>query len=647
MSGWKKLASAAAASGGALNVEDVFSTFLYEGASANQSITNGIDLSTEGGLVWVKNRDNANDHVLVDTERGALNYLHSSQSYAEQDATTGINAFNTDGFDVDGIGALWNNSSYDYASWTFRKAPKFFDVVTYTGDGTAGRTISHNLGSVPGMIIVKARSSGQSWAVYHRGVASDPETDYLVLNDTNAAVDNALYWNDTAPTASNFTVGTRNNVNGNGITYVAYLFAHNDGDGGFGPTGDQDIIKCGSFTGTGSSAAIDLGFEPQFLLWKQYDGTDDWYIADSMRGITTQDINPPTLRPNLSNAENATSRLGITSTGFEFDGGSGSDYIYIAIRRGPMAVPESATDVFDATAYTSDGTNGRVISSTPSVVDLILNLNRDSNNTSVFYDRLRGSKKELSGRLTSAEQTASSEAVTLDTNAGTVVNNAGYYDYPNYGTEKQVLYSWKRAPNFFDVVAYTGNGTAGRTVSHNLGAVPEMMWVKNRGSNTSWHVYHSGMGNTKTMNLNGSGSEQTISVWNNTSPTDTQFTVGSSLEVNGYNAGMIAYLFATLSGVSKCGSYSGSSSAQNIDCGFSSGARFILIKCTSANDNWQVYDAERGIVAGNDPYLQLDSTAAEVSNSDDIDPYSSGFTLVGNRDATNAAGRNYIFYAIA
>ena len=159
-----------------LNVEDVFSTYLYTGNGTSQTITNGIDLSGEGGLVWSKARSQAYPNAFFDTERGALKYLDSGSTSAEITGTNNLTAFNSNGFTL-GADSNWviNKSGTDYCTWTFRKAPKFFDVVTYTGNSTAGRTVSHNLGSVPGMIVIKAISGtaagNQEWIVYHRSLA--------------------------------------------------------------------------------------------------------------------------------------------------------------------------------------------------------------------------------------------------------------------------------------------------------------------------------------------------------------------------------------------------------------------------------------------------------------------------------------------
>ncbi len=107
-------------------------------------------------------------------------------------------------------------------------------------------------------------------------------------------------------------------------------------------------------------------------------------------------------------------------------------------------------------------------------------------------------------------------------------------------------------------------------------------------------------------------------------------------------------LFATCAGVSKVGSYTGTGTTKQIDCGFTAGARFVLIKRTDSTGAWYVWDTARGIIAGNDPYLLLNSTAAEVTNTDYIDTYSAGFEISSTApSAINANGGSFIFLAIA
>jgi hypothetical protein len=179
------------------------------------------------------------------------------------------------------------------------------------------------------------------------------------------------------------------------------------------------------------------------------------------------------------------------------------------------------------------------------------------------------------------------------------------------------------------------------------------MIVKRRDGTGNWPTYHKGTSANPEQNYLFLNSNQavlsSIAYWNYTAPTNTQFSVRTSNDVNGVIGGKyIAYLFATLAGVSKVGSYTGTGSNVDVDCGFSAGARFILIKRTDSTGDWYVYDSARGIVAGNDPYLLLNSTAAEVTSTDYIDPLASGFTVTSSAPAAlNASGGTYIFLAIA
>jgi len=617
--------------------------------------TSALSLDTattgEGGLVWVKERTSLStgNHELMDTERGTSVVIFSDLTNGNFSKTNGLTSFNSNGFSIGSNGG-WNNNTSDFASWTFRKAPKFFDVVTYTGTGVA-RTVSHNLGSVPAMIIVKRTDSATSWNVYHRGLngGTNPHQYGINLNTTGAEFASSGYWNNTAPTSTEFTVGTSGNANASGGSYVAYLFAHNDGDGTFGSTADQDIIKCGSYTGTGSdSNTVDLGFEPQWILWKSSTSAEEWHLVDNMRGWLTDDAGTDYryLRANAANAEGGGFGINITSTGFEANGSgaesnaSGSTYIYIAIRRGPMAVPTDATDVFaiDGEQTTTSGSGPAFI--TNFVTDMLIEKQPSATSSWPIGARLQGNKYLVTDAA-SAETTGSS--ITWDYMNGT---SEPFNISPPYQA-----WMWKRAPNFFDVVTYTGDGVAGRTVSHNLGVAPEMMWIKNRDGARNWAVYHKELGGTKLLYLNGTNASITESnIFNNTDPTESVFTLGSNRDVNSsISEDHIAYLFASLDGVSKVGSYTGNdngSNSQVIDCGFSSGARFVLIKLTSTSGyDWYVFDTERGIVAGDDPYLLLNTTGAEQTVWDGIDPHSSGFEV---RSSTlNVSGATYIFYAVA
>jgi hypothetical protein len=647
----RKLMSASGGAGEGLNVEDVFSTYLYTGTRSTLPISNGIDLAGEGGLVWVKCRNVAFDNSLADTSRGVNKILISNSTSAEATVANSVTAFNSDGFTL-GSAAATNDNPQSYASWTFRKAPKFFDVVTYTGDGNDGRTVSHNLGVAPGVIIVKKLDSAELWPVYHRSLTA---THFIRLNGTNAAQQSLGYlWGDgtdagaTEPTSTEFTIANQGYVNDANDPYVAYLFAHNDGDGEFGPNADQDIIKCGSYTGNNSTNGpeIDLGFEPQWLMIKNITATSGWWMWDTMRGIvtSTNDVDDAGLRANTTTAEALANRLHVTSTGFKLTSSASpvndnNTFIYMAIRRGTK-VPESGTEVFAVDQWASGSPS--FDSSFPvdfGVVKATVSSAWSSGS------RLLGTKL-LNTNSTAAESTNSDLKWDHMDGFWELGADSTYYGW-----------MWKRAPSFFDVVAYTGNGTAGRTVSHNLGVAPEMMWVKQRNAAATWTVYHSGIGETKHVYLNDTSSAVTqTNVWNDTAPTDTAFTTGTYFAVNDNNDTYIAYLFASLAGISKVGSYTGNGTStgdsQNIDCGFTNGARFILVKRATGTGMWAVYDTTRGIAAGNDAQLQLNSSAAQYTGADYVDPYSAGFAVSwmwSDSDSANlnANGSTYIFYAIA
>ena len=629
-----------------LSPEDVFSTYLYTGTGSAHTIQNGIDL-TEGGLVWTKSRG-AHNHSLHDSARGVTCLLKSNATSAEYCDSTQISAFTSNGFTV-GTDGSSNTSGRDYVSWTFRKAPKFFDVVTYTGDGTAGRTISHNLGVAPGAIFIKCTNIGYGWVAGHVGAGWGNSG---ALQSTDAFGVNNTTFNSTNPTDTVFTVGNSVGVNQSGQSYVAYLFAHNDGDGEFGPTGDQDIIKCGSYTGNGSTdgVTVDLGWEPQWLLFKDTTNSNDWIIIDNMRGMVVDNdlANADAyLRPNLINQEGASTIVEPTSTGFKVQNNgwtdtSGANIIYMAIRRGPMKVPTVATDVFAIdTDFYDGGGKPAAESGSVGVVDMALTKSIDTSESWQVYSRL------MQG-YTLETDTSDSE---VSVGNATFDFMDGFHEYTgDFGN--YTAWMWKRAPNYFDVVAYTGTGSA-RTISHNLGVAPEMIWFKSRSNADNWVVYVPSLGNKKLyLNLTNAITNAGGGDFNDTAPTDTVFSVGDGNDTNRSGGTHIAYLFASLDGVSKVGSITGSGSAsgdsQTIDCGFTSGARFVLIKRTSGPGGWYVWDSERGIVAGNDPFLALNNSNAETTNVDLIDPTSSGFIFnYDNGWMTNISGETYIFYAIA
>jgi len=593
---------------------------------------------------------------LYDTVRGATKDLASNTTTAETTQATGLTAFSGTGFSIGALAKL-NTNAATYASWAFREQAKFFDIVTWTGNGT-NRTIPHNLGSVPGCIIVKRTNSAATWTVYHRGLAN---TQFLALDLTLAAITDATVWNSTTPTSTEFSVGTSSNVNANTFTYVAYLFAHNAG--GFGLSGNDNVISCDSFTTDGSGlATVTLGYEPQYVMVKRTSASSDWLIFDTMRGLTV--TNDAFLRANTSEAEvSALNLIAPTATGFTIDfsvlGYTSASFIYIAIRRGPMKVPTSGTSVFSPVAYTGNATD--TLQSAGFPVDMIAILRRsnpfgDGDGNPSIMDRLRGgNSRSLITSSSSAESTSTNNTLYLDNSVGfkTTANNpgapTGYYF--NVSTNPYIAECFRRAPGFFDVVCYTGTGSYPFTVNHNLGVVPELMIFKKRSAAENWWVYLQPLtapnANWYQNYLIFTAAARASDLSSITSaPTSSVITLANFLAAN--NQTYVAYLFATAPGVSKVGSYTGTGTTQTINCGFTAGARFVLIKRTDSTGDWYIWDSARGIVAGNDPYLLINSTAAEVTNTDYVDTAATGFEISSTAPAAiNANGGTFIFLAIA
>lgn len=639
---------AARSAAGPVYIEDVFSTYVYSGTGATQTITNNINLSANGGLVWTKRRDTAGyGNYFIDTARGATKTIDSTSNAAEVTYADSLTAFTTSGYTLgaDAANGGFNNGAGTYVGWTFRKQSKFFDIVTYTGTGVA-RTIAHNLGSAPRFMIIKSLNVVASWATYHADLGANAA---LFLNTTAGSATSSTYWNSTNPNATVFSLGTSPVVNNSGSNYVAYLFASNDG--GFGAASADNVITCGSYSGTGAAGnTITLGYEPQWVMIKRTDTTSSWNIFDNMRGFVAKTGGSTgAVQANTTSAESpGTDDPYIKSTGFALGGANanfnaaGGVYVYVAIRRSLMKTPTIGSSVFGLNARAGTGANATVTGGQTD--DAVIIKNRGSAVAGLFSSRLTGTGYVVPSS-NAAELAAG--ATILQSNPWDVMDGVKVgttSSITNVSTGTFINYLFRRAPGFFDVSCYTGTGAA-TTVNHNLSVAPELIIVKNRTTATSWSVYYGDA--TKALELQTTAAAVTSSqYWNNTSPTSSVFSVGISSTTNESGSNFISYLFATLSNISKVGSYTGTGATQTINCGFSSGARFVMIKRTDSTGDWYVWDTARGMVSGTDPSILLNSVAAEV-NANSVYTTGVGFQIVSTVAGINASGGTYIYLAIA
>ena len=363
-----------------------------------------------------------------------------------------------------------------------------------------------------------------------------------------------------------------------------------------------------------------------------------------MRGFLTQSGNGARLRANTSEAESTTNDFGPTATGFESLGNmsASAPFIYIAIRRGPMKVPTSGTSVYNAISRTGTGAAAN-ITGVGFPPDFIMarrpSTAGDDNN---IWDRLRGATKSMYTQGTAGEST-NANTVTAFGMDGVSVGTS----QPNAASDNYINWFFKRAPSVFDIVCYTGT-LATLNVSHNLGAVPQLIITKSRSATGNWTVQPLSDG-TKRLRLQTTAAEASdAGPWDNTNPTSSIFTLGGDTGTNASGVTYVAYLFATCAGVSKVFSFTGNGSSQTINCGFTGGARWVMIKRTDSTGDWYVWDSTRGIVAGNDPHLSLNTTDAEVTTDDSVDTDNTGF-IVNQLSATdvNVTSATYIGIAIA
>ena len=332
-----------------------FQTKIYTGTSSDHAVTLDADTDMAPNLVWIKDRDYGNYHVLFDTVRGVENSLIPSETLAEanQHATGYLSVFGSDGFTVIAGSTNPNNVNTDahkYVAWNWKagttsglttnastditpSAYSFsqdagFSILAYTGNETSGAKLAHGLGVKPDMVITKSTAAASGWGVYHKSLGA---TYGMLLNTTAAKDDDATAWNDVEPDTVNITLGSSINTNKTG-TCIAYAFAEKQG-----------YSKFSSFVGNGNDDGtfVYTGFKPSFLMHRYTVAGNDWYVHDTKR--QTHNFNNLRLEANNNDAEVAGGdKIDILSNGFKMRktnaqfNASGGTHIYMAFAENPF-----------------------------------------------------------------------------------------------------------------------------------------------------------------------------------------------------------------------------------------------------------------------------------------------------------------------
>ena len=651
-----------------------FNVVLYDGTGSAQSIT-GVGFKPD--LVWIKQRNGTAWHSWFDSTRGVGNRISSNSINAQNFDIQRLSSFDADGFSLGSDGDV-NGSGKTFVAWCWKanggttssntegtitstvqaNTKAAFSVVKFVGTG-ANATVGHGLGAATEIIIFKSSTAVSGWKMF-TNQTSDPANQVMELNDPNGVAARTDAFNGTLPTSTLFSLGTYSDVNNNGNDMMAYCFASVAG-----------YSSIGSYTGNGANKVVSTGLEPAWLMIKRTNGAGTWLIYDNKRN--TSNPRNTALQANSDAADLTSSSLGVNflTNGFEVIGnngdfnGNGDAYIYIAFAADGSAAP-ALPDSFANKLYTGTGSTQSItgLGFSPSFAWIKGRTNTASHQ---LFDTLRGATYQISSDTTGAQTQNTQMLTSFDTDGFSLGNQSSV----NGSGVNYVAWNWKANPvptintdggiqsivsanqaSGFSIVKWDGTGSAS-TVGHGLSAAPEIILTKRLNGVGDWYsfsVFANG-GTTPAnyfLKLNSSDAEtlntgSPPSVFAGTVPTATVFSVGPTLSGSSSD-NYIAYCFASISGFSKIGTYTGDgTTTKTITTGFQ--PNFVLIKVTDAADNWVILDSARG----GSKNLKPNSSAAEATESGtNVEFTSTGFKLIGSGPGlgqVNGNGNDYLYMA--
>ncbi len=629
-----------------------------DGTTKTFTAGSGTDNTPSGARMSFVKEDNTKPGLITDSALDG--YLYTSNANGKSNYWSPLLDENQSDYRI--YNSQYNNSGrYNYVT-EIGVAPKVLDIVSYEGNSSNNREIPHNLGTKPGMIIVKCTNSSTNWMVFH--INRTPGT---VLNlDEQFSETSPHDAFPTEPTSKNFYVGTNGSINGSGFQYVAYVFAADT----------PGKVKCGSYDGSGSNTNINVGFQAGFVLIKRTNGSADWIATNEKASDQYKYWNPN--REDNSFQGNSGDYIDFQATELYLRGGntdfnaSGGEYVYLAIAsdlNGPDSTQLNLLGGQDLEFFT-DGTqitsnlaasgsresfstvkwsgnsSTRNISPQISAVDYFdLSYNtgnkwmlwiKSHNNANGhnLYDSERG-MKFISTQMTNVEMF---DEYTFKGPVGTTAYKVGPNGYTNENGSQYISWNFLGSPQFFDVQKYVSTASTGAAIQHDLGVEPGLIIFKNLSTTSDWWVYHSELP-TKYFKLNQDNAASNIGNW--VTVTDTDFTInGSWDQVNGSinPNSYIAYLFAKDTPYVKCGKYTGAGAGTQLDVGFK--PRWMMIKSLNSSRDWVIIDKnlDSNFIAANS-YTSKQSFNFSFT--------STGVTLTTSSPHFNTDGVEYVYIAIA
>ena len=642
------------------------------------------------GFAWAKYRGTGSgastqSHYLVDTVRGITSRIFSNstgqgtndnyvQSFDSDGITYVNNLFNRTGANSV-VGWFWKAASSDTTNndgsitSTVRASQESgFSIVKYTGTG-ANATVGHGLNKPPSLIIVKPYGrAGDNWSVFN-SISPNTQATFLNLNGTSQTPSSwgygsGTFWNNTSPTSSVFSLGTIADTNASGIDIIAYCFANIDG-----------YQRIGSYTGNGSAGGpfVYTGFEPAWLLIKRIDGgNSSWAIHDNKRA--TSNPRNKELFANLSDAESTFTAVDFLTNGFQIVNSNalynnnGNTYLFLAIAANPDTTAPTKANSFKTVLYTGDDGTSRQLTGMGFKPDFTWIKQRNAVDNHALFDSVRGVNLSLSSNLvnvTNDRNDDSTKGVTSFDNDGVTL---GSWNNVNANNDTYVAWNWKGLDHDrnlpavnndgsiissvsaniaagFSIVSYKGNATSGATVGHGLGAELDLLIVKSPNLTQAWNVYVKGVTTTNAQyfRLNESNS-----IYSTSNPrfipanfNSNVFSIGSDNACNGNNDDYIAYCFKSISGYSKIGTYTISSSSDRVITGLGFTPSWVMVKRTDSTGSWVITDTSRLITKE----IYADLSNAENTDSNGVQSFDSDGFTVGTGSWLGASGGTYIYMA--
>ena len=563
-------------------------------------------------------------------------------------------------------GYLTSNTDGAIPSTVAANVEAGFSIVKYTGTGST-TTVGHGLNKKPNLIIFKGlvNNTTDAWPVY----ASPTTADFsLYLYHTYAAINDAANFSDTEPTSSVFTVGTWNGINKSSVDYIAYCISNIDG-----------YQRVGSYIGNGSANGpfIYTGFEPAWIMFKNTDTAYRWYMLDNKRNTT----NPRRSRlfANAPTAETTNSDIvDFHTNGFQIINSdaevnkSGDKILFWAIAANPDTTAPTKANSFKTVLYTGNsGTNQ--ITGLGFKPDLVWMKDRGNSYSNTLYDSVRGTGTGKAiysdSNVEEGDRTDIHNFVSFDANGFTLGATSHTNNIINKSGGTLVAWAWKaldhdrnlasinndgtiasqvsvNKDSGFSIVKYTGNGTAGATVGHGLGAKPQFILFKNLDTVVSWIAYDTINNVIGYLDATDSLTDGRRA-WavNNTDPTNTLVTLGNNQATNAAS-NFIMYCWHSVAGYSKIGTYTGNGSTDGptVNIGFE--PSWLMIKKTNDTGQWLLVDNARNPSNPVNARLRADRSNAESTSYNILNFLSNGFKIITADNDQNTNNGTYLYMAI-